>query len=273
MKFSAGQRGSAAFLIGTALCLAMCAAFSVPSYAFDDSSYEVASGSASHLREGATITFTASENTIINFPTFNINENETVIFNVPSSDSRILTRVTGGSPSEIMGTLVCPGQFFHVNEAGIHIGDKATIDVASAVFSTRNISDSDFLSGNYLFKKMDENARDMLLLNRGQIKISNGGFGIFIAGAVHNEGLIVAPAGNIVLACGNAVRIGISEGGRIGVAIEEKVAATVYGYDGKPITEQIRNTGEINAAGGTIILKAESIVDIFEKAINLDGIV
>ena len=74
-----------------------------------------------------------------------------------------------------------------VNEAGIHVGETGTIDAANLVLSTRDITDSNFVSGDYVFEKMSKEYIDMLLLNEGKITIRDGGFGVLIAGAIEKE--------------------------------------------------------------------------------------
>jgi len=118
---------------------------------------------------------------------------------------------------------------------------------------------------------MSDGTLDTLLLNEGTIRVSEGGFGVLIAGAIENRGVVIAPAGKIVLAGCNAIELKISSNRLISLAIEEKVASEIKDVFGNPITEQIKNTGTLEAA--SVLLDAESLPGIFEKAINLDGIV
>ena len=105
------------------------------------------------------------------------------------------------------------------------------------------------------------------------INVTDGGFGVLIAGAIENQGKIVAKLGTIALASGDAVRLTLSDDGLISVAIEEPVASKIVDFEGNPVLDQITNKGTLTAEGGTIILKAESMGDIFRNAINLEGIV
>ncbi|MFC1804862.1 filamentous hemagglutinin N-terminal domain-containing protein, partial [Candidatus Omnitrophota bacterium] len=182
-------------------------------------------------------------------------------------------RVTGTDPSDILGSLTCNGLFALVNENGITFGPQANLDVGSMIASTRDITDSDFLAANYLFNRLSEDQVDALLLNQGVINVRSGGFGILIAGAIENRGVIAAPVGTIAMAAGDMVRVDISAGGVISVAIDKATASTILDEDGKPITDQIKSTGTIEADGGVVMLKAESATDVFTKAINLEGYV
>ena len=221
--------------------------------------------------DSCTLKIEAQDNTIINYQSFNIQENEKVFINLASSQSRILNRVTTPTLSHLLGTLYCNGLFILVNESGIHIGPQAQINTSSLILSTRDITNQDFLNGNYLFKRLSQQQKDLLLLNEGKINIKQAGFGVLIAGGIQNQGLISVPSGKIALACGDAVKLDVSSDGLISVAILEPVASKVLDYQGNPITTQIHNTGTLEAS--VITLKAESLPGIFEKAINLEGYV
>jgi filamentous hemagglutinin family protein len=220
-----------------------------------------------------TLVIDATDNTIINYSSFSISEGNSVIVNLPSVDSQILNRVLGGEASSILGSLYCNGMFILVNEAGIYIGPNAQIDSASLIMATRDISNPDFLDGNYLFKRISKEELDILLLNEGTINIAAGGIGALIAGAVENRGVIATTASRVALAAGDAVKINLTANGDFSVTIDEPTAATVKDFNGNPVTEQIKNTGSIDAPGSQVILKAESVVDIFSHAINTEGMI
>ncbi|MFH0763614.1 MAG: DUF2341 domain-containing protein [Candidatus Omnitrophota bacterium] len=219
------------------------------------------------------MTITASDHSIINYSSFNIAQNETVMVMLPSSNSDILNRVTGSGASQLLGSLDCNGIFILVNTSGINIGPNATITANGLVLSTRDIANSDFMNSEYVFRKLTGAEKDMLLVNQGTINIRRGGFGVLIAAGIENSGVISAPLGKIALAGGDAVKIGVSGGGLISVAIEEKTASSILDASGNPITDQIKSTGTISAPGGTVILNAQSINKVFTRAINLEGCV
>ncbi|MBU1524096.1 MAG: filamentous hemagglutinin N-terminal domain-containing protein, partial [Candidatus Omnitrophica bacterium] len=218
-----------------------------------------------------TLEITASSDAIINYKSFDIGEGESVIINLPSIESQILNKVLGRQMSQLMGKLNCNGLFILINKLGIYVGPQAKIDIASAILSTRDIANTDFLKGEYLFEKLSQENLDMLLVNRGTIKVKDGGFGVLIAGGIENEGKIIANAGKVVLAGGDAVKLNISNNGLISVIIDEAVASEVLDHQGKAITDQIKNTGTIEANGGTVILNAQSLSGVFTRAINLEG--
>jgi filamentous hemagglutinin family protein len=194
-----------------------------------------------------------------------------VIFNLPDVSSAALNRVTGPGASNIAGIMNCNGLLILVNPSGIYIAPTASINVGSIILSTRDIANSDFLMKNYAFKKITRDELGAIIKNEGTITVSNGGFGVMIAGAIENKGHVTAPIGRIALAAGDAVKIDIADGGRISVAIEEKVAQKILDKDGKPITDAIKNTGTLDASGGLVTIDEGALPDIFEKAINLEG--
>ncbi|MDB4349915.1 filamentous hemagglutinin N-terminal domain-containing protein, partial [Omnitrophica bacterium] len=230
-------------------------------------------GSADITVDGSTMNIDAADNTIIDFQSFDISQGESVIVTLPSVNSDILSRVLGDQATSIAGNLSCNGIFILVNDAGIYVANTAQIQAAGLVLSTLDINNQDFLNNNNLFQRLSEEQLNMLLVNEGNIAINEGGFASFIAGAIENNGTIIAPLGEIVLATGEAVTLDISGNDLISVAIDKEVASQVHDSQGNPITDQIHNTGTIEAQGGMIILDAEALPDIFTKAINLDGYV
>jgi len=256
----------AVFAIPLLVMLQVTAAYSLPEVD------EVVSGDVEiNIPDANTMVINAGDNAIINYSSFDIMEHETVQVTLPTSSSEILNRVSGIDSSDIFGYLTCNGRFILVNPNGIYIGTNAVLDTNSLILSTRDIQNQDFLDKEYLFQKLSPEQLDMLLVNAGTINLEEGGFGVLIAGAIENEGTIIAPIGKVALASGDAVRLNLSQDGLISVVIKEEVASTIVDREGNPITDAIRNTGSIEADGGTVLLASESLPDIFEHAVNLEG--
>ncbi len=234
---------------------------------------EVVSGSAQVQVNGSTMEIQAADNTVINYNSFNIGLGESVNVTLPSSGSQILNRVVGSELSQIFGSLTSNGLFILINPNGVHVGPQATINATNLVLSTRDIDNQAFLNKDYIFEKLSQDQRDVLLLNEGKITLSEGGFGVLIAGGIENTGSIIAPLGTVALAAGDAVRLNVSADGLISVAVEEAAASHIYDKEGNPITDQIKNSGTIQADSGTIILDAKSLPDLFSHVINMEGII
>lgn len=234
---------------------------------------QVQNGTVDVQRSDTTMTINASNNSIVNYKSFSIMPNETVVINLPSTDSQILNRVTGPDSSQILGSLRSNGVFILVNPNGIYVGPTARIEAASAILSTRDLSNERFLRGEYVFNKIAGNGADVMILNEGAIHVANGGYCALIAGAIENKGLITAKYGTIALAAGNVIRLELAGSRLIGVAVEEAVAKTVYDHQGRPVLDQIKNTGTLDAEGGTVILQARSVEQIFQRLINTEGVI
>ncbi len=235
--------------------------------------YEVVAGTADFKAQENTLTINASDKAIINYKSFDIAQNEKVVVNLPDTASQILNRVNSPDPTRIYGAVACNGMFILVNESGIYVAPTASISAANMVLSTRDITNQSFLAGNLAFRRVTNSQLDTLLLNEGKLEVSNGGFGVLIAGAVENRGVITAKAGTIILAGANAVKLELAGNSLVSIIISEAAARQVLDYKGRPVMDQIKNTGVLDAEGGQVILAASSINDVFTKAVNLKGVV
>jgi len=223
---------------------------------------------------------TTTDQAIINWQSFNIAQNETVNFAQPSALAAVLNRVVGGGgASSIAGALNSNGTIILVNPAGVTIAETANINVgafnsaqaASFVASSLNISSSDFRAGNYVFQK--EAMLSAAVINKGIINVHGGGLVLLFGGSVENSGTINAQLGKVVLASGDKITVNFTANGLISVAVDEKVMGSVVTADGKTVKDAVKNLGAINADGGQVILTAEAVSGIFDKAVNCTGIV
>jgi filamentous hemagglutinin family protein len=98
---------------------------------------ELASGQAQFAQQGNTLTVNNSNGAVINWQGFSIAPEETTRFIQPSADSRVLNKVTGADPSQLLGTLQSNGKVFLINPAGVLVGEGAKIDVAGFVDCSR----------------------------------------------------------------------------------------------------------------------------------------
>jgi len=119
---------AAAFVAATTLG----AVLSAPTFALPTAP-SVAAGSAAFATTGNTLTVTNSNGAIINWQAFSIGQGETTRFLQSSASSQVLNRVTGGNPSQILGSLrseigttgVVGGKVFLINPNGIAFGKDA----------------------------------------------------------------------------------------------------------------------------------------------------
>ncbi|MEK9627604.1 MAG: filamentous hemagglutinin N-terminal domain-containing protein, partial [Nitrospinota bacterium] len=208
---------------------------------------------------------------IIDWQTFNIQANEATHFQMPSSDSFNLSRVTGGVGSEIFGTLTSNGNLMLLNPNGILFGANSKIDVGGLVATTSNISNADFMAGNYKFDIPSSINRTVI--NRGTINVAQGGLLAFVAPGVENSGIINAQLGQVSLASGKTFTLDLYGDKLVSLGVGSKVLDQVIGPDGQPVSSLLKNGGSIHANGGTVFLEVNAARDVVDNVINMDGLI
>jgi filamentous hemagglutinin family protein len=213
-----------------------------------------------------------TEQGIINWGSFSIGSEEAVSFLQPGSTSVLLNRVIGLDPSILNGVLSANGRIFLLNNNGILIGAGAQINVSSFLASTLNISDEDFLSGNYKFTQ-DPGKGLSYVINKGNIAAQDGGFVALAAPSVLNEGKITATIGNIGMLSGDEVVLNFFGDDLIGFTVEGDLMDEILGPDGENVNAGVTNTGEISADGGEVVLSARTAYDAIKSVVNNEGII
>jgi filamentous hemagglutinin family protein len=163
----------------------------------------VVAGSATVTSSGNTLTVTNSSGAVINWQGFSIGAGETTNFQQPSSASTVLNRVTGAGASDIHGALTSNGKVFLVNPNGVLFGPGAQVNVGGLVATSLNITDADFLAGNYRFVN-GGNAGPVT--SRGTIVTAPGG-SIALFAPVMTLGGSISAGSNLTLAVANQVTI------------------------------------------------------------------
>jgi len=196
-------------------------------------------------------TITNSPNAIINWQNFSIAQNEITQFIQQNGQSAVLNRIIGQNPSEILGQLTSNGKVFLINPNGIVFGQGATIDTQGLIASSLNLSDQDFLSGNYHFMAGSSAGN---ILNEGIIRAGKDGNIILIAPQIQNNGIIKSDGGSITLAAGQELTITNLDDPDIRFQIQAPTDSALN--LGKLLTEggainvfasTIKHSGEINA--------------------------
>lgn len=242
----------------------------------------VANGSATFSQSGSTLTVTNTPNAIINWGSFSIGQNELTKFIQQSSASAVLNRVTGQSPSQILGQLQSNGRVFLINPNGIVFGQGARIDTAGLIASTLNLGDADFLAGKL---RLTGTGSEGKVENQGTINTTNGGFVYLIAPNVENNGVIHAPNGDVLLAAGQSVEIadGLNPALRVVLTAPEGSVINL----GQILAESgriglhaglVSNSGTVSASsavaeGGKIYLRATEKLELTETSkLMADGV-
>ncbi|MBT2115603.1 filamentous hemagglutinin N-terminal domain-containing protein [Dyella sp. LX-66] len=201
----------------------------------------------------------SSDTAITNWQSFSIGAGNTVQFVQPSASSVSLNRVVGNNPSEIYGNLVANGQVFLINGNGILFGRGAQVDAGGLVASTLNLSDRDFLAGNYAFS---DPGNTRAVVNQGTLKASNGGVLALIGHQAVNLGSMQASLGSVVLGAGGTAQLTLAGNKLIRFEVQQNALGALA-----------RNGGLIDAGGGQVILTAGARDSLLASAVNNDGVI
>jgi filamentous hemagglutinin family protein len=163
---------------------------------------------------------------ILNWSSFNVGVNTTVDFNQQGNPTwAALNRIAAGSiPSQILGSIRADGQVYLINQNGIIFGGSSQINVGSLIASALNITDSQFLAGTVnqqiyssnvngatinapTFSNASGTTGDVVVQAGAMIQTAaptsvtkGGGYVYLFGGNVENDGIIVTPDGQTVLA-------------------------------------------------------------------------
>lgn len=228
-----------------------------PGYASPQGGTVVAGNASISSAPGSMTINQTSQNAALNWQSFDIGVGEAVRFVQPNSNSVALNRVLGADPSSILGSLSANGKVFLVNPNGILFGTGAQVNVGGLVASTRDISNSDFLAGQYTFS----GTSDAGILNLGSIS-ADGGYVALLGANVSNQGVVAAKLGTVVLAAGNALTLDVAGDGLLNVAVNAGAVGAL-----------VQNGGLIQADGGQVLLTAQAAGNLLHTAVNNSGLI
>jgi filamentous hemagglutinin family protein len=195
---------------------------------------------------------TRGSNLFHSFRSFNINEGRGAYFENPSGVSNIFTRVTGGEPSNILGTLGVQGNanLFLINPRGLIFGPNARLDLrGSFVAST---ADSIVFNNGFEFSSTTGQTSPLLTVN---IPV-----GLRFR---DNPGTIVnqsTATGTVNLPATSPVPIPITD--RVGLAVDKGQTLALIGGD-----IQIPG-GNLTASGGQILLGSAASPGLVDLALT-----
>ncbi|MBE9118079.1 filamentous hemagglutinin N-terminal domain-containing protein [Lusitaniella coriacea LEGE 07157] len=205
---------------------------------------------SSTLTPNATITggATRGSNLFHSFSEFNINNGQSVYFTNPTGIANILTRVTGGNPSNILGTLGVNGtaNLFLLNPNGIFFGPNSQLDIRGSFIATT--ADSILFDNGFVFSAANPQNPSLLT-----VSVPLGlQYGTNNTGIITNRGNL-AVGGNLTL---NATQLDLQG------TLQSGGDLTLQGTD----TVTIRDTTTtpfIAAAGGKLVVQGNQFLDIF----------
>jgi filamentous hemagglutinin family protein len=217
----------------------------------------VTGGTANISGEGtAAVTVTqTTDKAAINWNSFGIGSGESVTFVQPGTNSIALNRVTGTDASAIYGTLSSNGKVYLINPNGILFSRTAQVNVGGIVASTLNISDSNFLSGNYSFS-----GNSGSVVNNGTISASDGGYIVFLGNTVGNHGTMTAGSGTVALGAGSKITLDFAGDGLLGLTVDKAALGSLA-----------TNSGTITADGGAVYLSAAAADTLAGTVVNNSG--
>jgi filamentous hemagglutinin family protein len=219
----------------------------------------VVQGSAGISQSGSTTNISQSSNkAVINWQGFSIGAGETVNFNQPGSSSATLNRVIGNETSVISGALNANGQVFIVNSAGVLFGKGAQVNVGGLVASTLDISNANFMSGNYSFS----GSSSASVVNQGRIRAHDGGYVALLGKTVSNDGVISATLGTVAMASGDKITLNFGGNSLIDVTIDQGT-----------LNALVENKRAIIANGGQVIMTAKAADQVLSAQVNNSGII
>lgn len=225
-----------------------------------------------HISGGGALTRIeqASQRAVIDWRNFGIGAAERVQFVQPSAQAATLNRVTGEQASVILGRLDANGQVLLINPHGIVFGRGAQVNVGSLIASTSNISNTDFMAGRLAFTQPGRPGAG--IFNAGAITAAEGGLVALVAPHVRNDGLIQARLGKVALGAADTFTIDLYGDTLVNLALSDTHLGQLRDTDGRAVSSLITQTGQIDAAGGQVVLvTAATAKNVLDNLINMSG--
>ena len=208
----------------------------------------------------------SSNKSIINWNGFSIHKNGRVDFNMPSSSSSSLNRVTGSTPSTIAGQLNSNGKVLIINPNGVMITKEGVVKTGSFTASTLDIKNEDFLNNKF---KFTGNGSSRSVNNKGKIIIGSGGNAALLGGRISNSGIVSAKLGKIALGAGEKITLDFVGDGLMSVTVPSNKLSVIKDINGKTLKSIISNSGKLEANGGIIKLSAATAKYLSRASVNI----
>jgi filamentous hemagglutinin family protein len=236
---------------------------SFPAYAANanDASIAAGNGSAGIATVGTTTTINqTSQRVAIDWTRLSTAANEALVFNQPNAAAIALNRITGSSPSTLLGSLTANGQVYILNPNGVLFGAGAQVNVGGLVASTLSMNPTDFMNGSSTFTQ-DPNATGEVV-NKGTLTAASGGYIALLGKTVRNDGTINAPLGTVALGAGSNITLTFSGNSLVHMQVDESVFNTLA-----------ENGGLIQADGGVVVMTAGAANSLLASVVNNTGTV
>lgn len=227
---------------------------------------KVVGGQGSISQSGAsTVINQQSKLLALDWQTFNVGKDASVLFNQPGASAIALNRILDQNPSQIFGKVTSNGQIFLINTHGIIFGASAQLNVGGLVASTLDLTPQDFLKEHF---SLDAHGTSAGVVNHGTIAAASGGSVSLVGGQVENDGLIVADYGHINLDGADRAVLDFDGNGLISVEITGALQQRLNA-DQAAVT----NKGTLKATSGTVVLQASAAKNLFTDMVNNSGVI
>ncbi|ELT8359655.1 hypothetical protein QO835_005111, partial [Salmonella enterica] len=147
-----------------------------------------------------------------------------------------------------------------LNPNGVLFGKNARVDVGGLVASTKNISTTDFMKGQYTLSGSGNPGAQVV--NQGSLTTSKGGYIVLAGERVSNSGTVTTPSGKTILAAGKTVTLQLDNGGLTSVSV-----------NGSVVNALVENQGLISATNGQVYLTAKGQDMLLNTVVNNSGTV
>jgi filamentous hemagglutinin family protein len=256
-----GKSTTATRLVAAVLALAGAPGGMPSAYAASAADATVSAGSG-HISTVGNITTInqASQRLAIDWSQLSTAAGESLVFAQPNAQAIALNRITGATPSELLGSLTANGQVYILNPNGVLFGAGAQVNVGGLVASTLTMDPADFMDGGSTFAKDPTGSGSVV--NQGTITAAEGGYAALIGGTVRNEGTITTPLGTALLAAGDKVTLNLNNGSLIG-----------YSIDQGALNALVENRHMIQAGGGQVLMGAKALDQLGTAVLNNTGII
>ncbi|HET7561243.1 MAG TPA: filamentous hemagglutinin N-terminal domain-containing protein [Rhodanobacteraceae bacterium] len=227
---------------------------------------KVVGGTGSITQSGAsTVINQQSQMLALDWQTFNVGKDASVLFNQPGTSAIALNRILDQNPSQIFGKVTSNGQIFLINTHGIIFGASAQLNVGGLVASTLDLTPNDFLKEHF---SLDAHGANAGIVNHGTIAAASGGSVSLIGGQVQNDGLIVADYGHINLDGADKAVLDFDGNGLISVEITGALQQRLNADQAA-----VENKGTLKATSGTVVLQASAAKGLFTDMVNNSGVI
>lgn len=204
----------------------------------------------------------SNNKSVLHWDRLNVPIGATLQFSQPNAQSVVLNRVVSVDPARIDGVMNSNGQVWLLSGSGVLFGPNSQVNVSGLLASTRDISNADFLAGNYSLSGGGAGK----VSNLGDISVADGGYVLLVGSEVDNQGRIQAQLGQVKLASGKAFVLDLN-GDKL---LRFDVTEALTGGDGQ--AARVSNAGQIVADGGTVQMTARAANGLVAQVVNTGGL-